>query len=303
MLNVFSKFYERIIKSQIVSFLDQKLSQFLSAYRKSYGTQHVLIRLIEEFKKYLDNDYVVGAILMDLSKAFDCVPHDLLLAKLSAYGFSNEALSYVMTYLTDRKQSTRLNNFYSTFQLILSGVPQGSILGPILFNIFFNDFLYFIKTANVHNYADDNTLSSSSNSISNLIRVLETESDVAMSWLKVNRMIANPKKFHSIILSKDITGNSGLEIKIDDKLIKSESIDEKVNFDEHITKLCKKASSQLNALFRLKFVLKKEAKNVLIQSFIFSNFNYCTAHWYGISHPQNLYKKWRIFKKELYVFY
>ena len=99
-LNVFSKFYERIIKSQIVSFLDQKLSQFLSAYRQSYGTQHVLIRLIEEFKKNLDNDYVVGAILMDLSKAFDCVPHDLLLAKLSAYGFSNEALGYIMSYLT-----------------------------------------------------------------------------------------------------------------------------------------------------------------------------------------------------------
>ena len=91
-----------------------------------------------------------------------------------------------------------------------------------------------------------------------------------MSWLNVNRMIANPKKFHSIILSKDITGNSGLEIKIDDKLIKSEYsvkllgivIDEKLIFDEHITKLCKKASSQLNALFRLKFVLTKEAKNV-----------------------------------------
>ena len=96
-------------------------------------------------------------------------------------------------------------------------------MGPILFNIFFNDFLYFIKKANVHNYADDNTLSSSSNSISNLIKVLETESDVAISWLKLNRMIANPKQIHSIILSKDITGNSGLEIKIDDKLIKSES--------------------------------------------------------------------------------
>ena len=101
-LNVFSKFYERIIKSQIVSFLDQKLSQFLSAYRKSYGTQHVLIRLIEEFKKYLDNDYVAGAILMDLSKAFDCLPHDLLLTKLSANGISNEALSYLMTYLTNK---------------------------------------------------------------------------------------------------------------------------------------------------------------------------------------------------------
>ena len=92
-LNVFSKFYERIIKSQIVSFLDQKLSQFLSAYRKS----NVLIIFIEEFKNYLDNDYVVGAILMDLSKAFGWVPHDLLLAKLSAYGFNNEDLSYVLT--------------------------------------------------------------------------------------------------------------------------------------------------------------------------------------------------------------
>ena len=287
-LNVFSKFYERIIKSQIVSFLDQKLSQFLSAYRQSYGTQHVLIRLIEEFKKNLDNDYVVGAILMDLSKAFDCVPHDLLLAKLSAYGFSNEALGYIMSYLTERKQATRLNNVYSTFQLILSGVPQGSILGPILFNIFLNDFIYFIETANVHNYADDNTLTSISNSVSNLIKILETETNVAMSWLKKNKMIANPKKFQSIIISKDKIGNSGLEIKINDKIIKSESsvkllgivIDEKLNFDKHITELCKKASAQLNALFRLNFVLTKKAKNILIQSFIFSNFNYCPLVWH-----------------------
>ena len=158
----------------------------------------------------------------------------------------------------------------------------------------------------MHNYADDSTLSSSSKSISNLIRVLETESDVAISWLKVNRMIANPKKIHSIILSKDITGNNGLEIKIDDKLIKSESsvkllgivIDETLNFDEHITKLCKKASSQLNALFRLKFVLTKEAKNVLIQSFIFSNFNYCPLVWH-FSSSKSLLKIENIQKRAL----
>ena len=123
-------------------------------------------------------------------------------------------------------------------------------------------------------------------------------------------MIANPKEFHSIILSKDITGHSGLEIKIDDKLIKSESsvkllgivIDEKVNFDEHITKLCKKTSSQLNSLYSLRVILTKEAKNVLIQSFISSNFNYCplVCHF---SSSKSLQKKNRIFKKELYVFY
>ena len=84
---------------------------------------------------------MVGAILIDRSKAFDCVPHDLLLAKLSAYGFSNEALSYVMTYLTDRKQSTRLNNFYSTFQLILSGVLQGSVYELFSRQINFNGII------------------------------------------------------------------------------------------------------------------------------------------------------------------
>ena len=91
-LNVFSKFYERIMKNQINSFIDSKLSTFLSAYRKSYSTQHVLIRLIEEWKQKLDRNYVVGAILMDLSKAFDSIPHYLIIAKLYAYGFDFEAL-------------------------------------------------------------------------------------------------------------------------------------------------------------------------------------------------------------------
>ena len=89
-----------------------------------------------------------------------------------------------MSYLTERKQATRLNNVYSAFQLILSGVAQGSILGPTLFNIFLNDFIYFIKTANVHNYADDNTLTSFSNSVSNLIKILETETNVASLGLR-----------------------------------------------------------------------------------------------------------------------
>ena len=102
-LNVFSKFYERIMKNQINSFIDSILSTFLSAYRKSYSTQHVLIRLIEEWKQKLDRNCVVGAILMDLSKAFDSIPHDLIIAKLYAYGFDFEALKLILSYLTDRE--------------------------------------------------------------------------------------------------------------------------------------------------------------------------------------------------------
>ena len=127
---------------QIIIFIDNRFSEFLSAYRKGYSTQHVLMRLIEEWKSKLDKGYVVGAILMDLSKAFDCVPHDLLIAKLHAYGFELTALKYICSYLSDRQQSTRINGTYRLFELIISGVPQGSILGPIIFNI--SEIIYFI---------------------------------------------------------------------------------------------------------------------------------------------------------------
>ena len=143
-LNVFSKFYENIIKEQIMSFMDTKLSIFVSAYRKNYNTNHVLIRLLEDWKKNLDLNYVVGSVLMDLSKAFDCVPHDLIIAKLHAYGFDLTSLEYILSYLTNREQSTRINAVHSLYEIILSGVPQGSILGPIIFNIFLNDLFYFI---------------------------------------------------------------------------------------------------------------------------------------------------------------
>ena len=89
-----------------------------------YNTQHVLLRLIEEWKNKLDKNYVVGAIVMDLSKAFDCIPHDLIIAKLAAYCFDPKFLEYILSYLTNREQYTRLNGIYCAFQKILSGVPQ-----------------------------------------------------------------------------------------------------------------------------------------------------------------------------------
>ena len=118
-LSVFSKFFERVIKNQIVSFVDSKLSYFLAAYRKFYGTQHVMMRLIEEWKSKLDKNYVVGAVLLDLSKAFDCVPHDLLISKLYAYGFDISSLIFFDSFLLNRQSASYSNKqFLQYFSII-----------------------------------------------------------------------------------------------------------------------------------------------------------------------------------------
>ena len=220
---------------------------------------------------------------MDLSKAFDCIPHDLIIAKLHAYGFDENALVLIYSYLKRRKQCVRINNSNSSFKNVVSGVPQGSVLGPILFNFFINDLFLFIMQATLHNYADDNTLSYFSKTMPDLVRVLENETNVALTWLDRNEMIANPDKCHALLVRKDGENTTGQNISLQDHAIKSEetvkllgvTLDNKLNFDTHISNFCKKAAKQLNVLKRLRSFIGFEQKKVLVQSFVYSNFNYC----------------------------
>ena len=130
---------------------------FISTYRKGYSTNHVLSRLIENWKAALDSNLFTGTVLIDLSKAFDCIPQDLLIAKLHAYGFNFETLTFLNSYLRNRSV-LKLTTFAAAFHVILSGVRHGSILGPILFNIFLNDLFLCLKKTDLHNFTDDNTI-------------------------------------------------------------------------------------------------------------------------------------------------
>ena len=104
--------------------MNNHFSPYIAAYRQNYSCQHVLLRLIEEWRLKLDNDYVVGGVLMDLSKALDCIPHDLLIAKLLAYKIDDKIVQFFLSYLQNRKQCVKINNISSEFLNIISGVPQ-----------------------------------------------------------------------------------------------------------------------------------------------------------------------------------
>ena len=286
-LNTFSKIYEKVIKDQIVHGMEKYFSPFLSAFRKNYSSQNILISLTEEWRKKLDNNFVVGAVLTDLSKAFDCIPHDLIIAKLSAYNFSDEALSYIYSYLTNRRQCVHINNTHSQLETIISGVPQGSILGPILFNLSINDLFFSVVLASLYNFADDNTLSAFATTVSELIKILESESEVVIDWFKINKMVVNPDKFQAIILDKRKRDHTDEHITVDNQQIKvvssvkllGQQLDDKLNFNLHISNICKSAANQLNALIRLKKFMNFEEKKILINSYFMANFNYCPFVW------------------------
>ena len=131
-------------------------SNYLGRFRKGRSTQHCLIYMLERLKEAIDKGITTGILLTGLSKAFDCISRDLLIAKLHAYGFSKMSLKLIFNYLHDRKQRTKINNCFSAWLDIIYGVLQGSILGPLISNIYINE-LFFSDEFHMANFADDNT--------------------------------------------------------------------------------------------------------------------------------------------------
>ena len=283
-LPTLSKVFEKLISLQINQFFENKFSSYLCGFRANYSTQTALIKLLQKWQSCLDNSGSVGTILMDLSKAFDCLPHELLIAKLAAYGFNQNSLKLLRNYLSKRFQRVKVGSAFSSWLEILLGVPQGSILGPLLFNIFINDFFSFMQRTEVCNFADDNTIYSCASTIDAVISDLEVDMENSLRWFKTNQLVANPTKFQLMFLGMD---ERKLALYIDNKqILPSYSvkllgirIDRKLKFDLHINNICNQATKKLRCLHRIrKFVTNQQAMH-LCNAFVLSNFKYCPLIW------------------------
>ena len=195
--------FERVIYNQLGKYIDICLNKLLCGFRKAHSTQHALFKLLQRWQKELDNSGLVGTMLMDLSKAYDCLPHDLIIAKFEAYGLSKSSLSVLLDYLTSRKQRVKIASSYSVWNEIKRGVPQGSILGPVLFNVSINDIFMFIEKKEICSFAD-NTIYDCGKDLPNILDNLKHDMKILLKWLRINSLQANPGKFQFMILGKKI---------------------------------------------------------------------------------------------------
>ena len=149
-----------------------KFSPYLRGFSKNHNAQYSLLKMIETWKKHLDKGEKIGVILMHLSKAFDTINHSLLLAKLDVHSFSRTSLKLMQNYLCNRQQRISINASFTEWTEVITAVPQGSILDPLLFNIFLKDIFMFISKCNLCNYADENTLYSTKKDLNRIRRTL-----------------------------------------------------------------------------------------------------------------------------------
>ncbi|MEW8544984.1 MAG: reverse transcriptase family protein [Candidatus Thiodiazotropha sp.] len=298
-LPTISKIFEKHINKHLMNYLNKYnlIHENQSGFRQKHSCQTALVKLIDQWMACIDKGDIVGSLFIDFRKAFDVVDHSVLIRKLTLYKFSDTALRWFISYLSDRKQSVDSGNGLSDFAQVKSGVPQGSILGPTLFLLFINDLPLFMKYSFTDFFADDTTFHTHSKCLQTIETRLQNDTDSAKTWCEQNKMHINFDKTTCMTLATrhKLEESQGLLLKLDNHAIKNVSkqkllgiyIDEKLTWSDHIDNLCSAISSKISLLRQLSTYVSIDTQKKFYQGYIVPLIDYGSVVW-GATSSSNL---------------
>ena len=292
-LPVISKILERCVFNQLYNFLNENslLSKHQFGFRPKNSTLTALIEMCDEFYQNLDDGKLNGVVFLDIRKAFDSVDHKILLCKMKTqFGLSNIEIDWFASYLSNREQVCNINGSISSPKIIKTGIPQGSILGPLLFLLYINDLPDCLHKTTPCLYADDTQIFASSNDYAELIDSLNYDLNNIGQWLVKNKLQHHPTKTKVMIIGSTYNLNNKVHdypVMLNNKVIpRTHSfeclgalIDEKLSWDLHVEKTCKKVGGSIAVMKRIKPFVSNSTLQTIYKAMIQPYFDYCSPVW------------------------
>ena len=286
-----SKVFEKIVYDQLYQYLNDNklLSSCQSGFRSLHSTLTALLEAPNSWSVNIDNGFLNRVVFIDLKKAFDTIDHEIILRKLSYFGADQATITWFQSYLSNRTQRCKVNGNLSTASTVTCGVPQGSILGPLLFLMYINDLPNCLRDAAPRMFADDTNITLSAKTVADLKIAVTSELNNLTCWLRANRLSLNVAKTELMIIGSRQRLNTQCEeidISIDDRTIKRVdhtkslglTIDAQLSWSKHVDEICKKASSAIGTLKRVRPFIPTDVA-VQIYVLILPHFDYCSPVW------------------------
>ena len=289
LLPLFSKIFEKCMYNRLQSHLDKHdiLYKKQFGFRAKHSTSHALLDFLLNSSKAIENKEIIVGIFLDFKKAFDSINHEILLDKLHFYGIRGVTLDLFRNYLLDRKQFTVFSQHDSLHETVTCGVPQGSILGPLLFLIFINDLANISSVMNILLFADDTNLFFKHENVESLNSLINIELCKVSNWIRANKLQLNYDKTHMMIFNSRKKDTSKLQIYIDGNAVKNVkttkflgiSIDDDLKWKTHVNEILLKISKTIGVMSKLKHCLPKSILLTIYNSLILPYLSYNTIVW------------------------